>query len=207
MQITFCPFKTTLCFLLLHNKLKTSQDMRFSIYSKIVPSSYILLMFFDTFTKTLLTPNPWLTDLYILWVTDNSWLASGDLGLKPDIFCENRPFLTKKTGNISLNFKHSRILSQIGSNKTGWYFSKQCLPVFLWTGTTLPFFFSDRETPINIHSLKINFNGLQIYFLQNFNIQMLVKLWLCALFAYSCWIILNILLLENLMVERRFPVK
>ena len=55
-------------------------------------------------------------------------------------------------------------------------------------------------TEIDIHSFSSN--GLQIGFLQIFNIQMQIISWLCTLFGSNFWIISNVSLLENVVVDR-----
>ena len=78
---------------------------------------------------------------------------------------------------------------------------------FLLISTTFPLFRFDGKAPFDIHSLEISSNGLQIIFHKFFNIRMLIISWLCALFGSNCSIISNVLLLENLIVDRRFSVK
>ena len=59
-------------------------------------------------------------------------------------------------------------------------------------------FYLDKNTPFDMHSLKVNLNGLQMDFPLIFNIRMLIISWLCALFGSNFYVISNISLLEKL---------
>ena len=68
------------------------QVCHFNLIQKIIISCHTLSNAFDVSRKTCLTSNPSQNDLYISYEIDKNWMTQESLGLKPNWFCEIRPF-------------------------------------------------------------------------------------------------------------------
>ena len=77
---------------------------------------------------------------------------------------------------------------------------------FLWTGTTLAFFYSMGNFPLSMHDLKISSKGFKIESPQIFNMRILIMSKPWALFGLKFLVIFAISSLVNETVERRLFV-
>ena len=108
--------------------------------------------------------------------------------------------------NILLYKSRSNIFPQIGRSEISRWFARDCLPFFLWTGTTIAFFHSSGKVSLSKHDLKIISRGLHIDGPHIFNIRMLILSWPCAFSESKFWIIFRMSSLEKVILDKNLSV-
>ena len=135
---------------------------------------------FGVYRKTLLTSKPSLNDLYISWVTAESWFMQESPDLNLYSLNEISSFSIKNL-NISLKINFWKNFSLIGSKDTGLQFFKHCFSSFYEWELYSFFFHSDGEQLFSIDNLKMSFSGLQTELQHNYSRQILTLSWPCTL--------------------------